>query len=251
MFERMTKEKKTSFVAKQILEAIERGELRTGDKLPSEMSIIEQTGVSRTAVREALSALELMDVIERRAGDGTYVKEKNLLGQQSETVEVNNELLQMLEEIEGNNGSFQAFFARIMLEPVIAEVAVRRADDEALRRVRGIYESLRKSAEERDIKNYHSYDNDFHVALAEATNNEVMVRFLRELLSLMKIQYWRSDHVWPEEKMKRSLEDHLAIVESLEQRDADAVKKKLQAHFTTSLKIRIHNMQTMGAVNND
>ena len=62
-----------SLVVEQIRELIESGQLKPGDKLPTERSLAEQLGVSRSSVREALSALEVLGVINSRQGLGNYV----------------------------------------------------------------------------------------------------------------------------------------------------------------------------------
>jgi len=65
---------KGTYVAEQIMSAIEQGEYQIGDKLPSERAIAEQMKVSRNSVREALSALQKLGAIESRAGTGTYIR---------------------------------------------------------------------------------------------------------------------------------------------------------------------------------
>jgi len=56
------------------MSAIKQGEYQIGDKLPSERDIAEQMKVSRNSVREALSALQIVGVIESRPGTGTYIR---------------------------------------------------------------------------------------------------------------------------------------------------------------------------------
>ncbi len=64
---------KSSIIADQILQMIRCGELNAGEKLPPERIIAEQLGVSRPSVREAISALQIVGILETRPGDGTYV----------------------------------------------------------------------------------------------------------------------------------------------------------------------------------
>ncbi|MBU0652918.1 MAG: GntR family transcriptional regulator [Proteobacteria bacterium] len=65
--------KKSSFIADQILRMINSGGYTAGSKLPSERIITEQMGVSRPSLREAISALQIVGILESRPGDGTYV----------------------------------------------------------------------------------------------------------------------------------------------------------------------------------
>ena len=66
--------KKATYVAEQIIDAIKQGAYQIGDKLPSERDIAKQMKVSRNSVREALSALQILGVIESRPGTGTYIR---------------------------------------------------------------------------------------------------------------------------------------------------------------------------------
>src|SRR4030042_4632456 len=75
-FEKLTQtrfKKKSSFIADQILRLIHSGRYKVGTKLPSERIITEQMGVSRPSLREAISALQIVGILETRPGDGTYV----------------------------------------------------------------------------------------------------------------------------------------------------------------------------------
>ncbi|EKD34792.1 MAG: hypothetical protein ACD_75C02183G0001, partial [uncultured bacterium] len=65
--------KKSSFIADQILRMINSGLYKAGSRLPSERTITEQMGVSRPSLREAISALQIVGILESRPGDGTYV----------------------------------------------------------------------------------------------------------------------------------------------------------------------------------
>ena len=69
-------EKKSAFVAKWVIAAVKEGRWKVGDRLPPERAIAEQLGVNRTAVREALSSLQMVELIEPRVGDGNYVRDR-------------------------------------------------------------------------------------------------------------------------------------------------------------------------------
>ena len=60
-------------VANQIIDMIANGELRAGEKLPSERQLQELLKVGRPSIREALSALQIMNICETKVGDGTYI----------------------------------------------------------------------------------------------------------------------------------------------------------------------------------
>lgn len=70
----------SAYVAEQVLNAIQNGVYAPGDRLPPERALAEQMSVSRNSVREALSALELSNILEARVGSGTYVKHSPTVG---------------------------------------------------------------------------------------------------------------------------------------------------------------------------
>src|SRR6056297_4335974 len=63
-------------IIEQIRELIYEGELKKGDRLPSERQLKKDLGVSRASIREAFSALEMIGLIESRPGEGTFIKER-------------------------------------------------------------------------------------------------------------------------------------------------------------------------------
>ena len=72
-FKKVRPRKVSAIAAEQIVEAIQRGDYPVSSKLPSEFDLAEQMGVSRPSIREALSALQAMSIVESRPGSGNYV----------------------------------------------------------------------------------------------------------------------------------------------------------------------------------
>ncbi len=234
MFDRIQpSEKKTSVVVRQILALIESGQLSANKRLPNEIEIAAAIGVSRPVVREALSALEMMDVVERRPGDGTYLRsEANPII----NLEMHKKLMDSLEEIEKADGSFDAFEARVIVEPSIAQIAAKRALPEDIARLEALYEKLEESRKNLDFDTYHLYDNKFHIQLAQTTHNNALVKILQNLLDEIKIDYWNSDRIWPKDvELEKSLVEHKHILEAIRNGDSMAVNLELQRHFNTAL----------------
>ena len=111
---------------KQILEAIEDGTLKESDKLPNEPELTRIFGVSRSVVREAMSGLVTLGVIRRIPGTGTFVQTRKV---PSMTGLPNRAIFwDHLEEMEKVEGSYDAYLARFLIEPVITEYAARRME---------------------------------------------------------------------------------------------------------------------------
>src|SRR5512137_391747 len=160
-FERVRPRKVSAIAAEQIVEAIQRGDYPVGDRLPSEFELAEQMGVSRPSIREALSALQAMSLIESRPGSGNYVlrapsplDERNAVGL-----------------IESEAGCLEVMEAREALEPAVAALAAGKAAKPALANLREALRKMGRFAAKNDFEAYFEADKAFHLALADAAGN--------------------------------------------------------------------------------
>lgn len=124
MLEPLIKTRLYEEIVKQIIEKIKSGELKPGDRLPTERDLVVHLNVSRTAIREALRSLKIMGLIDSKVGSGTFIKEMTLdsLMDSFASVLSKNERL-IIELIE----------VRMLLEVEIAKLAVRRIDENKIR----------------------------------------------------------------------------------------------------------------------
>src|SRR2546426_762804 len=111
-------------IAEQIKQRILSGELRTGDRLPTENESAEQFGASRTAVREAMKTLAQQGLIDTRPGRGAMVI--------NATAQAMRHSLELLMRVEHAGGSADLVEVREMLEPEIAALAARRATQDQM-----------------------------------------------------------------------------------------------------------------------
>ena len=88
LFPKQDSTKKPAIIVKRILALLEAGELKPGDKLPNELEIVKQSDISRTSVREALSALEIMGIIVRVPGEGTYISDAVMAARRAEPEQI-------------------------------------------------------------------------------------------------------------------------------------------------------------------
>ena len=115
-------------IVEQIEGLLERGDLRPGDQLPPERQLAEQFQVSRASVREALRALELLGIVETRAGGGTFVRRtvpEDLARPLSNLIARGHTLTDVIE-------------VRGLIEPAIAASAAKRIRPDELAELRGI-----------------------------------------------------------------------------------------------------------------
>src|SRR5262249_32776093 len=143
--------------------------------LPSERSLAEQLGVGRSVVREALKSLGLLGLIEVRQGDGTYVRqlESELLPKAIEWGLLLSESL-TLDLVE----------ARQHLEVITAQLAAARRDESDLAALKAALDGMRG---EENIEAFVGYDIAFHLGVAEAARNSVLLGMLRNVQSLLRV----------------------------------------------------------------
>ncbi|MBC7098970.1 FadR family transcriptional regulator, partial [Candidatus Bipolaricaulota bacterium] len=140
MFKKVTPAKASVAVAEQIVEAIKKGVLAVGSKLPSENELAEQMGVSRPTVREALSALAAVGLIESRPGSGNFVR--------NPASSIVQEALLILES---ESSCLEIMEARGLLEPPVAGLAAQKRTKENISELELICMDLRKLAKRGDF----------------------------------------------------------------------------------------------------
>ncbi|MFQ5794869.1 MAG: FadR/GntR family transcriptional regulator [Candidatus Bipolaricaulia bacterium] len=225
-FTKIEKKRKSTYAAEQIVEAIRRGAYHVGDKLPPEREIAAQMGVSRPSVREALSALQLVGIVESRAGDGTYVL-SNMVG-----LEEGYRALSLLEESES---LYEAFEARRVLEEGIAGLVCNKATSKDLQALETSLTAMRQTADVRNFDAFNRANQGFHLTLVTATHNSLLVRALEPLLEVMgqrlprqlREKYYRSDS----QRFRETFEIHRRIFQAIEQRDRVQAVFEMGQHF--------------------
>ena len=231
LFPKQDSTKKPAIVVKRIISLIEQGELKPGDKLPNEMEIVRQSEISRTSVREALSALELMRIIVRVPGEGTYVTEEALFG----TFGPKRILENFLEDTESVNGSFEALEARMMFESSVAAMAARRAEPEQIEKMEEMLIDSEKALAEHDVKLFLDIDAAFHLSIAEATNNDVIASINKSLLEKADVHMW---HRYKEDLglLETTVEGHKKILSAIKERDPKKASYFSEQHLSRYVK---------------
>jgi GntR family transcriptional repressor for pyruvate dehydrogenase complex len=224
-FTRVTRLSLSDHIVEQIAELIARGALKPGDRIPSEKQLCEKFGVGRTSVREALRSLSVMGVLESHMGDGTFVT-----GDASRFLErsfqwgliLNPKMVEDLIE------------TRLMLESHNAQVAATKAGAEDLSRMEEHVRLMEASVN--DPAQYLEHDLQFHLTIAQATQNSI----LQSLLSTTRgyLQAWmRETLARPDQTEKRarlSIAEHKRILRALRNKDSEAARQAMSAHILSS-----------------
>lgn len=160
-------------VIEQIKAMIADGTLKKGDKLPAERELVEKLQVSRTSIREAMRAMEIIGLIESKQGGGNFVREdfeNNLFEPLS--------IMFMLEKGDPK----EIIELRKIIEVETVALAAMRITDEELESIGNIIQDLKNSANE---ENAVKIDKRFHYEIAKASKNSLIISILNAISSLI------------------------------------------------------------------
>jgi len=207
----------------QIKALISGGELKPGQRIPSERELASLLGVSRPSVREAIMVLDGMGILESRQGGGTFVRsmaESALVDPLTSMVENNPRLLFDLAEV------------RMGLESWSVYLAAQRATQEEIAGMRlHMAEMERQAASggwDADV------DARFHYAITAASHNTLQVHVLDTIHNLFHttIQVALMEFYRKEGYVELLLSQHRAILEAIERRDAEGARKAMMEHLS-------------------
>lgn len=211
-------------VVEQILASIRSGRFPPGSALPAERSLASQLQVSRGSLREALRVLEHAGVLDVRTGSGTYVATE---GGSSAT------FLRAQAAAIGEHSPLDLMVARTAIEPVCAEQA-------ALSHHPGDLAALEEALEEQERateagEDVSEADLAFHLAVAAASRNSVLLALQRMLIDLMHEQTWselKHRSRSREHAAEEYLEHHRSVLQAIEQRDTRRAHQLMAMHMS-------------------
>jgi len=206
-------------IVTQIEARIVAGDLKVGDRLPSENELAEQFAVSRTAVREAVKTLREKGLIEIRPGRGTYVTSPTTGGMRQS--------LDLLMKFGSTDGSSNLMEVREILECEIAALAATRMTEEYIAAMQEAYGVMETASDNADL--FVEADLDFHLALAEATQNPLIPALMDTIIDLLREQRKRTALV--EGGLQRGQSHHKKILEAVMQRDPQAARLAMRNHL--------------------
>ncbi|KGK85444.1 GntR family transcriptional regulator [Desulfosporosinus sp. HMP52] len=209
-------------IVDQIGQLIAEGQLKPGDRLPSERELVERFQVSRASIREAISALEMMGLIEVRSGEGTYIRQVNI-----ESVVTPLAWMLFIEK----DTDLELYEARKILEVQAAGLAAARADEDEINEMFEALEIMRK-----DLELHHlgeEADHYFHYAIARATHNKILFRLMNTLSDTMRkaLKTSRSKLYEHADTPEKLYNEHFLIYEAIKNHDSEKAKKRMLDHL--------------------
>lgn len=220
----------TDSVVADIKEMIMSGEYKIGEKLPTEMKLCDQMGVSRTCVREAIRVLQAIGYVEIRPGKGAFVANYQKSTDNSS----------LWYDVEGVK--FYDFMeVRMAIETLSVRLAVERATDKQIRELREIHTSFVEATEKRNMLKMIMLDELFHTKIITFTNNQLLININKQLLERFRI--YRGDSFTNKMVYKNAVEPHERILLCFEMRNPSSAVEEMRKHLniTTQDMELIHN----------
>ena len=214
-------------IVDQIMSLISKGDLKPGQRLPSERELCKNFGAGRSSLREALRCLCIVGVLNARVGEGTSVAVDGgkFLGKIVEwRVMTEQHDIENLMEV------------RIALEGVTAANAALKATEKDLLKLQDLLTKMDVAI--KDEKRFAALDLEFHVALAEAAENFLIT----DLVSMIRGQLEKalSRVLLLPNARPLSLKEHISIVNAIRRRDPETAREAMQSHLDAALR-RYHN----------
>lgn len=211
-------------VANVMAVKIRAGQLVAGDRLPTEAALVEQFSVSRTVVREAMSRLKSLGLVESRQGSGVFVKEIGFspLNFDTKSVASRQAVIQMVE-------------VRRALEAEVAALAAQRRTLADVERIRKCITQLDKAV----LAGGDGVDEDvhFHRAIADAARNPFLIGTLQYLGQFLQgaTRVTRANEARRGDFARQVREEHAVIVGAIKAGDAEVARKAATLHMNNAI----------------
>lgn len=234
VFSVVKSEKFSMQIVAQIRRRVADGTLAAGGRLPTERELCASFGASRASIREALSALEILGVIESR-GRAKYIRAPAPAGGRAEALSQS--------RVFRGDSAFDLFEARVALEPEIAALAAERATREDLRALAtqlAVLESIGRRAGprtgrlEQSVEEYLEADRAFHLLIGRAAHNRVLGRFFSGIHHTLRRSHWkllRRRVVLDAAGLARLNGEHAAVLEAITQKNARRARALMARHI--------------------
>ncbi|WP_176472990.1 FadR/GntR family transcriptional regulator [Sphingomonas lenta] len=210
-----------SELVEQLRGQIEAGVLAPGDKIPTERELVEDSGVSRTVVREAIARLAAEGMVEPRQGSGVFVTEPPPPAFQVTHGELG-DLIEVCRLLE----------LRLAVETEMAGLAAERRSETDVAEMQGLVSRI--AADIADRGDGTEADEALHLTIARASGNQYFVRFLEFLGTRLVPRRGLVTDESPEERrdyLTAVHDEHRALVDAIARKDADAARQAARRHL--------------------
>jgi GntR family transcriptional repressor for pyruvate dehydrogenase complex len=207
-----------------MLERIQTGQWPVGSSIPSERALMEEFGVSRVPIRESLSTLRALGVLDVGHGRCAVVKRIDMgaLGR----------LFPLILSMEGQQSFHQIFEVRLALESQTAYLAAGRRSQQDVERLTELHQLYCRQVAAREPQSLKT-DLEFHIEIAAAAKNPLfplILQALAEYVQFVQKESCLGDPV----RVQRAVQSHESILESIRWQDAERARVEMEAHLRYS-----------------
>lgn len=216
---RLPKTNLVDLVIQRVEGWIRDGDLHSGDRLPSTQSMVEEFGVSRSVVREALAKLEALGVVEIHHGKGAYVSRLAvdvLLGQ-----------LIRLGDSDQSRLLPYVWEVRKIIETEVASMSARRRSEEDIEHMEKALEEMEMQVEAGELGV--EADEAFHMILTQSSQNPVLVKMVLGISEILRNS--RRASLSQMERRHSSLQEHWRILRAIKEQDEAGARLAMQTHI--------------------
>lgn len=211
----------TDEAIEKIKAMIVSGTLRAGDRLPKEADLAADLGLSRSSLREAVKALSLVNILDVRRGDGTYVT--------SLEPPVLLEALSFIVDFHRDTTVLEFLRVRRILEPAATAMAAERITIEEIESLGKLLDSL---GPDPDVEDLVANDLEFHRRIAAYSGNSVLCSLLETLSGpTTRARVWRG--LTQSDAIGRTLAEHRAILDALASHDPEVARSWSTVHIAS------------------
>ncbi|NPV92690.1 MAG: FadR family transcriptional regulator [Firmicutes bacterium] len=208
-------------VIQQLQEKISLGELKPGDKIPTETELMSMLGVGRSTIREAVRVLVKAGLLEVRQGDGTYVLDRT-------------NSLEPLDYRLRRAAILEVYEVRRILELEIAKLAAKRRTEDDLVRMRESLDKRREAKRRDDNRAFVESDLNFHLAVAAASKNSVLTDLFLSFSNALgdALEKLVSDR----NLFKNQISIHEQVLDAIERKDEQAAEQWTAENLDRTMK---------------
>jgi len=227
--EKVTKNTVVRQVMDQIKNLIATGQLKPGDKIPTETMLAEQFGTGRSTIREAVKVFEYLGIIESHTRTGTYVCDYTNISTEALTWSI----------LLGKNELFELVDLRSIIEQRAMDTIIEKANSD-LDNFKALLTSLEKEITvleeaivKNDIEELIAADYNFHGTIISASENNVYIHIYQTLRSFMHEEIKKTNR--DDDAITSMVSEHKKIIEAIRNKDLSAAKSAFTAHINSTI----------------
>lgn len=218
------KQRVSDLAVEQITQWLSSRQWKPGDSLPSERQLMQQLGISRVAVREALRVLEVMGLVEVQPGKGIFVTqpEHSIFGPLEKWLSIHQEAL------------LEHFEVRMLIEPHAAAFCAQRASKDQVGAMKKALEKFKEANARKDLIGMIRSDTQLHQLIAVATGNRTLATLMGTFTSSL-LEGWKAS-LRVEGRGDKTVLEHGAIVGAIEKGESEKAKTLMREHLSSAVR---------------